>query len=81
MEDLVDLYRARAAACGEHDRVFVRELRLKASCRLPDPEFPVYSPGGEDARPAIRARRAAYWEGQCTMPRSTTWAFSNAGTW
>jgi N-methylhydantoinase A/oxoprolinase/acetone carboxylase beta subunit len=64
MEDLVDLYRARAAACGEHDRVSVKELRLKASCHLPDPEFPVYAPSGVDPQQAVRARRAAYWDGQ-----------------
>jgi N-methylhydantoinase A/oxoprolinase/acetone carboxylase beta subunit len=64
LKDLVDLYRARAAACGEHDRVFVKELRLKASCRLPDPEFPVHVPDGEDPRQALRSRRAAYWDGQ-----------------
>ena len=43
---------------------FVRELRLKASCRLPDPEFAVHSPDGEDPQHAIGAKRTAFWEGQ-----------------
>jgi len=62
-KDLVDLYRARAAACGEHDKVFVKELRLKASCHLPDPEFPTYTPKGEDPGKALKGTRQAYWGG------------------
>jgi N-methylhydantoinase A len=63
MNNLADLYRARALACGERDRVFVKELKLSASCHLPDPEFPVYEPAGEDPRGALKGKRPAYWEG------------------
>ncbi len=63
VNDLVALYRARTAACGERDRVFVREIRLKASCHLPDPEFPVFQPKGEDPVRALRGSRQAYWDG------------------
>ena len=64
VKDLVDLYRARASACGEHDKVFVKELRLKASCHLPDPQFPVYAPAGEDPDKALKGTRRAYYNGQ-----------------
>jgi len=63
VEDLLDLYRARALACGEKDRVFVRELRLKASCHLPDPEFPTYAQQGESPEKALKGTRQAYWDG------------------
>jgi N-methylhydantoinase A/oxoprolinase/acetone carboxylase beta subunit len=63
VDNLADLYRARALACGEHDRVFVTELRLKASCHLPDPEFTTYEPAGADPRKALKGKRPAYWNG------------------
>ena len=64
MEDLLDLYRARAESCEKHHKVFVRELRLKASCHLPDPQFPVHDPAGESPDKALKGKRQAYWEGQ-----------------
>jgi N-methylhydantoinase A len=63
MTNLADLYRARALACGEHDQVFVKELKLGASCHLPDPEFPAHEPTGADPGKALKGKRAAWWDG------------------
>ena len=64
LKNLVDLYRGRALACGEHDKVFVKELRLKASCHLPDPQFPIYPPMGENPDKAYKGTRRTYYNGQ-----------------
>jgi N-methylhydantoinase A/acetophenone carboxylase len=64
LKNLVDLYRGRALACGEHDKVFVKELRLKASCHLPDPQFPMYAPAGEDPEKAYKGTRRTYYDGR-----------------
>lgn len=61
--NLADLYRARALACGEHDKVFVKELRLRASCHLPDPQFPTYTAKGSRPDRALKGTRRAFWNG------------------
>jgi N-methylhydantoinase A/acetophenone carboxylase len=61
--NLADLYRARSLTCGERDKVFVREIRLEASCHLPDPEFPQFEPQGGDPVRAMKGTRRAYWDG------------------
>jgi N-methylhydantoinase A len=63
IENLVSVYRAKALACGKNDRVFLRELRLKASCRLPDPVFATHDPRGESAERAFKGSRQAWWDG------------------
>jgi N-methylhydantoinase A/oxoprolinase/acetone carboxylase beta subunit len=63
VEDLLDLYRARAAACEKQHKVFVREFRLKASCHLADPEFAVHTSSGESPEKALKGRRTAYFNG------------------
>ena len=40
----------------------VKELRLKASYHLPDPEFPAFTPVGESPQPAFKGKRSAYWD-------------------
>ena len=62
-DNLADLYRARSVTCGERDKVFVREIRLEASCHLPDPVFPTFEPKGEDPARALKGTRKAYWDG------------------
>lgn len=62
--DLLDLYRARAAACEKDHKITVREFRLKASCHLADPEFPVYADTGENPGHALKGRRTAYFNSE-----------------
>lgn len=64
VEDLLDLYRARAEACEKHHKVVVREIRLKASRHLPDPKFPKYENKGENADKALKGSRTAFWDGR-----------------
>ena len=64
IEDLLDLYRARSVACEKHHKVFVRELRLKASCRLVDPEFPIHASIGENPGKALKDHRTTYVDGK-----------------
>ena len=61
---LIDLYRAKAASGAADNQIFVKEFRLKASCHLPDPQFTSYPLAGEDPQAALKARRAAYWDGK-----------------
>ncbi len=61
VETLTDLYRAHVAAASR-DGLIVRELRLKASCHLADPEFPKHAPVGTDPKAAMRALRNVYWD-------------------
>jgi len=63
VEALTDLYRAHVPGTGR-DGLIVRELRLKASCHLADPEFPKYGPAGVDPKAALRAERNVYWDGR-----------------
>jgi N-methylhydantoinase A/oxoprolinase/acetone carboxylase beta subunit len=64
VEDILDLYRARATACEKADVVTVGELRLKASCHLPDPEFRAFDSSGSDPAGAFKVNRAVSWQGQ-----------------
>jgi N-methylhydantoinase A/oxoprolinase/acetone carboxylase beta subunit len=64
IEDLLDLYRARSEVYEKHHKVFVRELRLKASCHLVDPEFPAYTSKGENPERALKGHRTAYLDGK-----------------
>jgi N-methylhydantoinase A len=69
VEDLLDLYRARATSCEKQHKVFVREFRLKASCHLADPEFTVHTSAGESPEKALKGQRTAYFSGEsCTTP-------------
>ena len=61
---LLDLYQAETASGVADDRVFVKELKLKASCPLTHPQFPSYTPVGESPQKALKGKRAAYWDGE-----------------
>jgi N-methylhydantoinase A/oxoprolinase/acetone carboxylase beta subunit len=64
IEALIEQYRAKAASGTADDSLFIRELRLQASCHLTNPEFPGYSPVGENPQEAFKRIRSAYWEGK-----------------
>jgi len=61
---LLDLHRAAARSGAAGDRIFIKEFRLKASCHLPDPQFPNYAPAGENPQAALKGKRQAYWDGK-----------------
>jgi len=63
VESLTDLYRAHVPASAK-DGLLVRELRLKASCHLADPEFPRHEAAGADPAGAFRANRSVFWDGR-----------------
>ncbi len=61
---LTDLYRAEANSSPADERAFIREIRLQASSHLADPQFPSYSPVGEDPKEALKGKRNVYWNGK-----------------
>ncbi len=64
LDALLDLYRARTASSSQDDRISIKEFRLKASCHLPDPQFPTYPASGENPEAARKGKRATYWDGK-----------------
>ena len=63
VEAITDLYHAHVPTANLHGLI-VRELRLKASCHLADPEFPKHEPAGADPTAALRAQRNVFWDGR-----------------
>ncbi|MEK7353023.1 MAG: hydantoinase/oxoprolinase family protein [Chloroflexota bacterium] len=61
---LLNLYREKVTPGTADDKVFVKEFRLKASCHLPDPQFPSYTPAGKNPQAALKGKRAAYYDGK-----------------
>jgi len=61
---LLDLYQREAKLDAPQDKLFLRELRLKASCHIADPQFPKYTRAGESPREALKGRRPVYWNGE-----------------
>ena len=59
---LIEKYRAEVVSGTMDDNVFIRELRLQASSPLINPQFPGYSPVGEDPQDALKGKRSAYWD-------------------
>ncbi len=58
---ITGLYRTKAASSTKDDTVFIKELRLRASSHLADPQFTSYSPVGEDPHKAFKGKRSLYW--------------------
>lgn len=61
---LLDRYRAEAVSDEADERVFVKELRLQASCQLTHHRFTGYSPVGKNPQKALKGKRAAWWNGE-----------------
>ncbi len=64
VKSLLNLLHEHSATIEEHQEIFIRELRLKASCHLVDPEFPTFTLVGENPQKALKGRRTAYFNGK-----------------
>jgi len=64
MSVLIEKYQAETTSGTMDDNVFIRELRLQASSPLINPQFPSYSPVGEDPQDALKGKRSAYRDGE-----------------
>jgi N-methylhydantoinase A len=69
ISDIISQYRAEAIPGIAEDGIVIRELRLRASSNLPDPQFPSYSPDGEDPKEALKGKREVYWNGKFQSAR------------
>lgn len=61
---LIDRYRSEAESGTTEDTPIVKELRLKASSYLADPQFPSHHQVGEDPLEALKGKRVVYWDGK-----------------
>ncbi|HLB28220.1 MAG TPA: hydantoinase/oxoprolinase family protein, partial [Dehalococcoidales bacterium] len=63
IETLLNQYQSETKTAAD-SKVFIKELRLKASSNIADPHFPSYAPVGTSPEKALKGRRQAYWEGK-----------------
>lgn len=62
VETLLKQHRAESGT--KAGKVFIKELRLKASSTIPDPHFSSYTPAGTSPEKAFKGKRQAYWDGK-----------------
>jgi N-methylhydantoinase A len=62
IDTIIDRYQ-KDVNSGTTDSIFIRELRLKASSHLPDPDFASYPADGKDPKAALKGNRKVYWNG------------------
>lgn len=69
--DLKKLLAACREKAGASDigPVIISEIKLRASCHLPDPVFPLYPDAGPDPDGALKGERKAYWKGDFLAAR------------
>jgi N-methylhydantoinase A len=64
MTALIDKYHSQCESGPGADTLPVKEIRLKASAHLPDPEFTVHPETGENTDKALKGKRTIYWKGE-----------------
>ncbi|UCD09013.1 MAG: hydantoinase/oxoprolinase family protein [Dehalococcoidales bacterium] len=63
LSDLAEIYR-KENVTENHPELFIREIRLQATSRLADPEFPEHPSTGENPEEALKDTRSIYNEGK-----------------